>query len=227
MNPTRLSKNICSVVGCQREAPPNGVMCHSHWLLTPMSMKTEIRRLYDPTTKRQSSELAAAAVRASCAARTADVRSHSVPSMRAITVWQPWAWAIVAGHKPVENRSWAPPEALVGEVLVIHAGKKFDFENEALVEQICGLDCLPPQADARGIIGVATLDRVIDAQDGTCEDPLLVSPWFSGRFGWVLRDADAFPTPIECQGKQGLWPVPPEVAEKVWYRMLVKEAMES
>lgn len=26
--------------------------------------------------------------------------------MKSLTVKQPWAWAIVAGHKRVENRSW-------------------------------------------------------------------------------------------------------------------------
>ena len=27
--------------------------------------------------------------------------------MKALTVCQPWAWAIVEGHKSVENRRWS------------------------------------------------------------------------------------------------------------------------
>lgn len=222
-----MSRNVCSVIGCTSEAPPNGVMCSRHWFLVPASLKATIRGLYAPLTKHQSSEWTAAAVKASVAARVASLRAAAVPSMSALTIHQPWAWAIVAGHKLVENRSWSPPAAAVGEVLVIHAGRRFDVENESLVEQLVGTDCLPPHVDAGGIIGVATLDRVIDAQDGNCTDPMLMDPWFSGRFGWVLRDADQFPTPIECRGKQGLWKVPPEAAAKVWYRMLAKQAMQS
>lgn len=220
-------KNPCSVIGCQDEAPPRGVMCARHWFLVPASLKEKMRAEYDPLTRVQSAAWTAAAVKACVAARVATLRLAAVPSMRALTIHQPWAWAIVAGHKPVENRSWAPPEAAVGEVLVIHAGRRFDVENERLVEQLAGTECLPPHVEASGIIGVAVLDRVVDAQDGNCQDPLLMSPWFSGRFGWVLRDADQFPKPIECRGKQGLWKVPPEVAEKVWYRMLAKMAMQS
>jgi hypothetical protein len=43
--------------------------------------------------------------------------------MRALTVRQPWAWAIFHG-KPVENRSWATKYR--GDLL-IHARKQFDL----------------------------------------------------------------------------------------------------
>ena len=43
--------------------------------------------------------------------------------MRALTVWQPWASLIATGHKTVETRTWAPPQALIGERIAIHAAK--------------------------------------------------------------------------------------------------------
>lgn len=47
--------------------------------------------------------------------------------MRAITVKQPWAWAIAAGGKDVENRTKPDPwRSAVGERLAIHAGKGWD-----------------------------------------------------------------------------------------------------
>jgi hypothetical protein len=47
--------------------------------------------------------------------------------MRAITVKQPWAWAIAVGAKTVENRSRpAPWRSAVGERIAIHAGKGWD-----------------------------------------------------------------------------------------------------
>lgn len=41
----------------------------------------------------------------------------------ALTVQQPWAWLIVKGYKPIENRTWRTD--FRGR-LVIHAGKTFD-----------------------------------------------------------------------------------------------------
>jgi hypothetical protein len=41
----------------------------------------------------------------------------------ALSVRQPWAWAIVSGYKDVENRSW--PTNYRG-TLFIHAGQRLD-----------------------------------------------------------------------------------------------------
>src|SRR5438045_8559495 len=40
-------------------------------------------------------------------------------TMKALSIRQPWAWLIVNGHKPVENRSWSTK--YTGKLL-IHAG---------------------------------------------------------------------------------------------------------
>lgn len=44
----------------------------------------------------------------------------------ALSIQQPWAWLLVNGFKPVENRSW--PTKVRGRI-AIHAGKKFDYEG--------------------------------------------------------------------------------------------------
>lgn len=46
--------------------------------------------------------------------------------MQALTLWQPWASAIAAGAKQIENRSWSPPARVMGQRILIHAGKKWD-----------------------------------------------------------------------------------------------------
>lgn len=46
--------------------------------------------------------------------------------MKAISIMQPWAELIVAGHKDIENRTWKTN--VRGEIL-IHAGKKFDMNG--------------------------------------------------------------------------------------------------
>lgn len=53
---------------------------------------------------------------------------------RALTIWEPWASAIVHGDKRIENRTWRPPRTILDEVIAIHAGKTFD--QEALNELV-------------------------------------------------------------------------------------------
>lgn len=56
--------------------------------------------------------------------------------MKAISLWQPWASLIAAGIKPFETRSWAPPEALIGQRIAIHAAKKIDREAAMMAEDL-------------------------------------------------------------------------------------------
>lgn len=38
----------------------------------------------------------------------------------ALTLWRPWAWAIIHGPKRVENRTWKPPASFIGKRIGIH-----------------------------------------------------------------------------------------------------------
>ena len=46
--------------------------------------------------------------------------------MKALTVIQPWAWAIAHAGKRVENRTWGPPRDVIGQRIAIHAGRRLD-----------------------------------------------------------------------------------------------------
>ncbi len=137
--------------------------------------------------------------------------------MKALTLIQPWAWAIAHAGKDVENRIWRPPESMVGQRIAIHAGKKFDDDAWAfLVDPGCspienlkpdenGLIPVPDESDCiRGaIIAVATIDHIKAIGEG----PARFSPWYGGPYGWVLRDVIALRDSIECRGAQKLWTV--------------------
>lgn len=43
--------------------------------------------------------------------------------MKALTIWQPWASLIIAGAKPYEFRGWRAPRSIIGQRIVIHAGR--------------------------------------------------------------------------------------------------------
>lgn len=115
--------------------------------------------------------------------------------MKAITVRNPWAWAIVHGTKRIENRSWTT--AYRGP-LAIHAGMaNWSDDDHEFVRHLC--PSLPDDLYGGAIIGTVDLVDVVTASR---------SPWFSGPFGWVLAN----PRPCEpyaVGGKLGLW-TPPE-----------------
>lgn len=132
--------------------------------------------------------------------------------IKALTLIQPWGWAILHG-KDVENRSWAPPAGMVGQRIAIHAGKRYDKEGELFVAKQLGLERLPDEAHRQGVIGTAVIDRAVATReaDPAAEidlDPLMDSPWFSGPWGWVLRDVRELERPIACKGMLGLWRLP-------------------
>ena len=133
--------------------------------------------------------------------------------MKALTIWQPYAGLIVAGVKPVENRTWAPP-CKPGTRIAIHAGSKRDVESwEHCIDMRAELEATgqwtrgetPWPINFKGapysaIIGVATLDEVR-------REPRGDDPWWVGPVGWYFRDPVAI-QPVPCKGAQGLWSLP-------------------
>lgn len=126
--------------------------------------------------------------------------------MKALTVQQPWAWAIVSGGKRIENRSWRTNHR--GPVL-IHAGLQVDrvAENRTLTMRraVDGPDAHLPRGF---IIGVAYLT---DVHHGGLE-PVLCSPWaWMDVWHWVLSYARPLHEPIPVKGRLGLWTPPADV----------------
>lgn len=108
----------------------------------------------------------------------------------ALSIQQPWAWLIVNGYKPVENRDWPTRvRGLVG----IHAGQRFDAEGYEWVRATFPAIAMPAPADFErgGIVGRAEL------VDCVREHP---SPWFFGEYGFVLANAEPLPF-IPCRGR--------------------------
>lgn len=125
------------------------------------------------------------------------------PKLKALTIWQPWASLIICGVKAIENRTWAPPEWLLGKRIVIHAAKAWNEDNIAIWEKNKHL--LPSQEipPLGAILGSARLASVITPEVGSCD------PWYiKCFFGWVLDEIEPLTPPIKWQGSQGLWNVP-------------------
>lgn len=133
-------------------------------------------------------------------------------TVKALTLHQPFAWAIAVANKRVENRDWPPPKGLVGQHLAIHAGKKYDLKAAEEIRTDLGL-VVPTRKEITqaAIVAVAVIDRIWDSAD---DSPGWDDPWFVGAFGWVLRDVVRI-DPVPCKGAQKLWEVPAPVLERV------------
>ncbi|MBX9757229.1 MAG: ASCH domain-containing protein [Beijerinckiaceae bacterium] len=118
----------------------------------------------------------------------------------ALSIRQPWAWAIVHAGKDIENRTWSTRYR--GPVF-IHAGVAFDGPKAEALEDAqkwalsAGVD-IPWSLDdlpRGGIVGVA---EIVDCVTSSR------SPWFMGQYGFVLRNARPIDF-IPCKGALGFF----------------------
>ena len=102
--------------------------------------------------------------------------------MKALSIRQPWASLIMAGIKPVENRTWKTN--FRGRIW-IHAGKRYDYDGEHWIMNNFKYDPVTARVltAARGLRGglLGTADLV----DCVTEHP---SEWFVGPYGFVFTD---------------------------------------
>lgn len=107
----------------------------------------------------------------------------------ALSVRQPWAWAIIHGGKDIENRSWQAVNHGLNRLgrIAVHAAKGMtqrEYVDASSFMSSIGVIC-PPAAELErgGIIGSVEVIGVCTASP---------SPWFFGPRGLVLRDPEPF-----------------------------------
>ncbi len=136
--------------------------------------------------------------------------------MRALTVLQPYAWAIAVGAKPVENRT---RRTNYRGLLAIHAGKRAmreGLEDPRILEAIADRGFEIGEATSRlgRVVAVADLTGCHDA---TCAAGCSCSPWAAScSWHWELSsDVRPLREPVPCRGMLGLWRLPAEVEARV------------
>lgn len=148
--------------------------------------------------------------------------------MKAITVRQPWAWAIMQAGKNVENRS----RNIVGSYrgpLVIHAAQRLDPDalNECAarsghsVSSLIGTLLYNPMGEQGAALGIVDL---IDSHESwecasleECPDHARhCSRWAEGNGRHlVLSNPRPFAEPIPYKGRLGLWEFPDDLLPEV------------
>ena len=129
--------------------------------------------------------------------------------MKVLSVRQPWAYLIVAGYKPVENRRWS---TTYRGPLLIHASittQPDDFPvqrewiktlNEYLIAGDESPIVIPDDLPRGAIVGSVNLTDVWDKKK--FERPGI--RWFEGPYGFKMDDAVQFHQPIPYRGSLGI-----------------------
>jgi hypothetical protein len=139
---------------------------------------------------------------------------HSAPiKMKALTIRQPWAHAILHLRKDVENRVW---RTHYRGLLLIHAAARRELHSREMLSEYMSR---PPSVESLNdlpigcIIGVA---EIIDCVKNS------KSRWADrGTWHWLVRNARPI-RPVDCTGRLGLWTPSPAVMKRlpVWLRRL-------
>ena len=132
--------------------------------------------------------------------------------MKALSVRQPWAWAIIYALKNIENRGW--PINYRGDIL-IHAAKTCTKKEYQLSIEFCqGIGVIIPELISlrRGqIIGIVT---IVD-----CKFSQVASGWgMPGQYHWKLENPREI-TPIPYIGRLGIFEVPDELVRSAIARV--------
>lgn len=117
--------------------------------------------------------------------------------IRAITICQPWAWAIIAGHKRFENRTWRTEYT---GPLVIHSSKSDGWMLQGM-QFLRKLKITPLRAELEfgKVLGVVDLvDCVRPAEAGG-------DPFASGPYCFKLANPRRLTVPVAMRGMQGIY----------------------
>lgn len=113
-----------------------------------------------------------------------------------LSIRQPWAYLIMAGIKPVENRDWRT--RIRGDILIHASTWQPDDEFISRIEQEHGIRIPMDKLQFGGVIGTVEVVGMVE------DHP---SPFFCGPVGWVLRN----PRPCDflpARGRPGLFRLP-------------------
>ncbi len=153
----------------------------------------------------------------------------TAPEMRVLTVRQPWAWAIMAGGKDVENRVRNLAGDYRGPIAIHVAGKYavdidsdiLDFAMTDWFEDNPDVRQWPWQSNVGKIIGVVDLVGVHHSGDSRFDGEgtrfeRLCSPWAEQDcYHLELANPRPLTVPVEWKGALGLRRLPAETVELI------------
>src|SRR5262249_52172394 len=144
-----------------------------------------------------------------------------------LTLFQPYAWLVAAGHKPIENRSKTFNKKGFRGPFWIHTSRRTRFKDDewqalwrevrGMCDKFLGESFVLPELGALSygsIIGYATITGILVPKDQLFHRPNV--PWhFPDQYGFVVENAVLLEKPVPCLGALGFWKVPAPVLEEL------------
>jgi len=120
--------------------------------------------------------------------------------MKALSVKQPWVWAIANGFKPIETRTWATRYR--GELLLVASKTPDQTMLDYLTKQF-GDVLLKELEYSKAIVVV----RLVDCRPMTkADESAAMCNIYKGAYSWVLKDIQKI-EPFPVKGQLGLYEV--------------------
>lgn len=143
--------------------------------------------------------------------------------MKALSIRQPWAHAILYLGKDMENRS--RPTKYRGR-FYIHAGLKIDdgwrsarnHNGRKLFNDVDDSKTLTRYGAWSRLGAILGSVELIDCVNWHCR-----SRWFSGKYGYLLARPFMYHTPIPCKGQLGFFTPPRDI----WLELEMAEKMRA
>lgn len=134
--------------------------------------------------------------------------------MKALTIMQPYASAIIAGHKRFETCKWKPGKT---KNFILHAGRKeVNAIDNRFIQQRVDNWPMGYQLPTGKALGIVRIIKCFDALD-VYHDQLNPNPSpatelelqlgnYNGlHFAWELEVVEVFDKPIDTIGQQRFW----------------------
>ena len=164
-------------------------------------------------------------------------------TIKALTLWQPWASLIAKGIKTIETRGWSAPWTLWGQRIAIHAGRKSvpvyslppamreklewqfgrswdtSLPSGAVVATArligCGVvhDLRDTGSGTIAVFGAATKLYTDDMERIPSVHVDAYGDFGLGRHLWLLDQIEELETPVPARGMQKLWTLPEGVLD--------------
>lgn len=121
-------------------------------------------------------------------------------TMKALSIKQPWAWAIANGLKTIETRKWCPDHR--GDILIVASLKPDKLLLEWLVEQR-GEGILEEVEYGKAIAIAELVDcRAMEMRD----EAAAMCVCYPGAFSWFLENVRKI-KPFPVKGRLGIYEV--------------------
>lgn len=144
---------------------------------------------------------------------------NTVTTMKALSLWQPWASLVAAGVKVHETRHWHTDYR---GLIAISASKTMDYAGspDGLCADALGGRFWSHHLPLGAVVAIGRLSACRRAQDVSGQITKAdreAGNFTHGRYAWRFEDVRRIAKPIPVVGRQGLfnWTPPPDIDQLI------------